>query len=219
MKVDFVSCGDPEAPCICFVDMVEHPFHPERVAEGLHSNMIDIGYPDWDDTLTPWPAKGLYAGDPDFRGLAGDTLAELLKEILPAAEAEHGLSPSARGIAGYSLGGLFALFAFTRSDAFSAVSSMSGSVWYEGWTESLEGLPFDGRGKGAFLSLGESERLAKEEILHSVQDRTCETAGFLRSRGCSVEVSIGPGNHFQHGQERVRKGLEALDSMLNGGSA
>lgn len=41
------------------------------------------------------------------------------------------------GIAGYSLAGLFALYALYKTDVFTRVASMSGSLWFPG----IMGIP------------------------------------------------------------------------------
>ena len=37
----------------------------------------------WDDDLTPWPAKGIGRGQPDFGGLASQTLCWLTQRLIP----------------------------------------------------------------------------------------------------------------------------------------
>ena len=45
-----------------------------------------------------------------------------------------------RAICGYSLGGLFALYAFVNDEHFDACASISGSLWYQGWMGYLRGM-------------------------------------------------------------------------------
>ncbi len=216
MRYDFFAGTDGStAPCICFIDLPEHPFDVERAARGLHANVVNIPIENWDDALTPWPAPGLYKGDADFGGQAGATLSALLESMLPAIEEDRGLSPAMRGIAGYSLGGLFSLYAFASCGAFAGVAAMSSSVWYEGWPEWLAAQSIDGTGRHAFLSLGTKEKRAAPFILHTVEDRTCETADLLQTAGVDTQLSIGPGSHYQFIDERLAAGLTALDGFLH----
>lgn len=62
-----------------------------------------------------------------FTGGADNYLRLLTEEIIPAAEKEINGVPCWRGIAGYSLAGLFALYGIYQTDLFSRVGSMSGS--------------------------------------------------------------------------------------------
>ena len=201
------------APVIYVVDSPEHPFDLVPVARGRQATLVSIPVANWNDALTPWPAAGIYRGESDFGGHADETLAELLDSI-PTIEAESGLSPTTRAICGYSLGGLFSLYALIHADAFAACACLSGSVWYEGWVEHLRELPLDLTGHYAYLSLGPKERRAARPILKTVQDRMEVCADILRARGCEVAYRTGPGNHLQHIPERFDAGLTALDAFL-----
>jgi predicted alpha/beta superfamily hydrolase len=129
-------------------------------------------------------------------------------------EQARGLEPNARAICGYSLGGLFALYALTHASAFTACACLSGSVWYEGWVEHLRELDLDLSGRFAYLSLGTKERRAARPLLKTVQDRMEACAEILRERGAEVEYRMGPGNHLQHIPERYAAGITALDAFL-----
>ena len=54
---------------------------------------------------------------------------------MPEAEALLPGAPAWRGLAGYSLAGLFALYALYQTDVFARAASMSGSFWFEGIME------------------------------------------------------------------------------------
>lgn len=203
-----------ESPVIYIIDLPEQPFDLTGLAGGRACTIVKFPVPDWDDNLTPWPAKGLYRGDPDFGGRAGLTLAQLLEEVIPAIEAAEGLVPSRRALCGYSLAGLFSLYAFTHCGYFDACACLSGSVWYEGWVEHLRELDFDGAGRFAYLSIGTKEKRAAPAILHSVQDNMEQCAQVLKERGCTVEYALGPGNHMQFHRERFEAGLAALAAFL-----
>lgn len=201
-------------PIIYVIDSPEHPFDVEPVASQLTSTLISVPVAEWNDSLTPWPAAGVYRGEPDFGGQAPQTLAELTGKVIPSIEQQSGLTPSARAICGYSLGGLFALYALTHCDSFVACACLSGSVWYEGWVDHLRNLQPQLTGSFAYLSLGTKERKAARPILKTVQDRMEECATILQDAGCQVDYRTGPGNHFQNIPERYKAGLESLDEFL-----
>lgn len=208
-----VNSDDPEAPCICFIDALEHPFDIGEAASALACNVVVVPIDRWNDALTPWAAPGLYHSDGDFEGRAAETLAVLVGAMLPEAARDRGLAPRAWGIAGYSLAGLFSLYAFSESTFFQAAASMSGSVWYEGWTEHLACADVPGNGRFAFLSVGTGEKRARQQILKTVEDRTARTAEILESCGCEVEFQTSPGAHFAHVPERIATGLSAIDGF------
>lgn len=208
-----------EATSVIYViDSPEHPSDVAIYADGLKSWVVTVPVACWNAALTPWPAAALYREEPDFEGHAAETLEDLLAHVIPAAEAqiatETGLAPSERAICGYSLGGLFSLYAFTHCDAFTACGCLSGSVWYEGWVEHLQGMDGDLTGRYAYFSLGTKEKRGGQPLMRTVQKRMEECVELLRRRGCRVDYVLGPGNHLQHIPERYEAGLRALDAAL-----
>ena len=210
-----MGAGGVAAPVIYAVDSPERPFDIGGVAAGIACAIVTVPVANWNDNLTPWLAPGLYRGEPDFGGNAARTLAALCDRVIPAIEREAGLHPAKRAICGYSLGGLFALYAFTHCKHFDACACLSGSVWYEGWVEHLRALEVNGNGRFAYLSIGTKEKRAALAALKRVQDNMAQCADILRGRGCTVEYAIGPGNHLSFIPERFAAGLAALDAFLN----
>ena len=213
-RVVFPGASGAGAPVIYVIDAAEHPFDIDEPARGRACTIVKVCVRDWNDSLTPWRAPGIYRGNPDFAGDAATTLSELVGEATCAIERAEGLAPSKRAICGYSLGGLFALYAFTHTDAFAACACLSGSVWYDGWVDHLRGLEFDGAGRFAFLSIGSKEKHAAPRILHHVQDDMGECAAILRDHGCQAEFVVGHGNHMSFVKERFDAGFTALDDFL-----
>ena len=203
------------APVVYVIDLPEHPFDVATAAQGVRATVARVPVRDWGDSLTPWPAVGLHPGVPGFGGRAEGTLAELADEVMPAVEAAHGLVPARRAICGYSLGGLFSLYAFAREGSpFCACACLSGSVWYEGWVDYLRRACPDASGRFAYLSIGRKERRSGAPIMRGVQEDLEACAEVLRSSGCSVELVVGPGGHLQYHTERLAAGLSALDARL-----
>ena len=213
-RKSFPGTGGADAPVIYVIDAVEYPFDIDEPASSRTCNIVKVAVREWNDSLTPWPAPGLYRGEPDFKGEAAITLTELIEEAIPAIEQAEGFSPTKRAICGYSLGGLFSLYAFTHANVFSACGCLSGSVWYENWVEHLRSLDFNGAGKFAFLSIGSKEKHAAPKILHHVQVDMEECASILREHCCETEFTVGSGNHMSFTKERFDAGLSALDSFL-----
>ena len=211
----FPGAGGSRAPVAYVIDLPEHPFDVATAATGLSAAVVRVPVRSWNDSLTPWPAVGVRPGAPGFGGHAEETLAELVGAAIPAVEAAHGLAPARRAICGYSLGGLFSLYAFARDGSpFSACACLSGSVWYEGWVDYLRRVCPCGSGRYAYLSIGKKERRAGAPIMRTVQDDLEACAAILRERGHAVDMVVGPGNHMQHHTERLAAGLAALDARL-----
>jgi predicted alpha/beta superfamily hydrolase len=206
--------GGTSAPVIYLVDSPEHPFEEPQQAHALASTVVTLPIASWGDALTPWPAAGPYRDDPAFGGHAADTLAQPASEVMPHVETTHGLSPTRRAICGYSLGGLFSLYALTHSTGFDACGCLSGSVWYEGWVDHLAAMDLQLGGRFAFLSLGTKEKRGGTPLMRTVQDRMQSCERILRDHGCEVVFVTSPGNHMQHVPERIATGLQALDGFL-----
>lgn len=64
---------------------------------------------DWNADLSPWRAKAVFRGQEDFAGNADAYLKKLVDCVI--AEAEAGQTIRRRMIAGYSMAGLFAMYA------------------------------------------------------------------------------------------------------------
>ena len=79
---------------------------------GLKAVKVDS----WNRDLSPWPAPAVF-GNEDFGEGAVETLAFLLDNVVPAGKA-----PGAKTfLGGYSLAGLFALWAGYRTDRFDGI--------------------------------------------------------------------------------------------------
>ena len=150
--------------------------------------------PDWDRDLSPWPAPRVFRGGSDFSDMAAETIEKLRSSIIPAVEAQCGV-PKCRAAAGYSLAGLFALYAACTSGLFTAAACASGSLWYPGFTKWLpEHTPQSLR--SVYLSLGDREKLSKSPVMAEVEQRTLDTANILRSKRINCEFVLNSGGHF-----------------------
>lgn len=98
--------------------------------------LVAISDLDWNHDIVPWDNPPAFKNAEPCTGGADDYLRLLTEEIIPTAEKEINGVPRWRGIAGYSLAGLFALYAIYRTALFSRVGSISGSLWFPGISES-----------------------------------------------------------------------------------
>ena len=71
--------------------------------------LVAIGGLDWNRELSPWACDGTVRDAEPFGGQAAGFLDELLNQIIPQVESSLPRPPTWRGIAGYSLAGLFGL--------------------------------------------------------------------------------------------------------------
>ena len=173
-----------------------------------HTLICVYGF-DWGRDLSPWPAPPLGRGQP-FTGGASACLPLLTGAILPAAEALLPAPPAWRAIAGYSLAGLFALWALGQTDIFSRAASMSGSLWYPGLHAYLSTHTPPRRPECIYLSLGDREARARDPALKTVRRETEAVAAHFRAQNIPTALEFPPGNHFQNVTERMAAGLRWL---------
>lgn len=165
---------------------------------------------DWNHDLTPWPAPGVFRKQARFDGGADAYLKELTGEIVPAVEASLGFVPRFRAIAGYSIAGLFALYALYRTDIFSRAASISGSLWYDGFLDYMR----DNRPlkipERVYFSLGDKEHITRNQRLAPVEDRTAEAGNLIRQLGADTIFELNSGGHFDDAAQRIIKGIRWL---------
>ena len=164
--------------------------------------LVTIELADWTVDLMPWP-DGNISREPEAGKHGQDTLAYILQSLLPALEARYGPLPVLLG--GYSLGGLFALWASMQSGRFRAVAAASPSVWIKDW------IPFAKKhapmAEQVYLSLGDREEHVKNQAISRVGD--C-----LRTQYDLLKKQLGPerctlvweqGNHFHDNDGRLAR--------------
>ena len=173
-------------------------------------NLLCIGNLKWNHDMTPWYCPPLSPEDTPCTGGADDYLQLLVSEILPEAKKLVKGIPSHISLAGYSLGGLFALYACYNCDAFERMASMSGSLWFPDFRDyvfnhSMKRIP-----DKIYLSLGDTEARTKNPTLKMVQNNTEEIFGHYRNLGLDVVWEMNPGNHFKDAALRSAKGIMAI---------
>jgi predicted alpha/beta superfamily hydrolase len=211
--IELVRVGsDARGPLIVLVD---GDGHPEDLSACVTScALARLSVDDWGRNLTPWEAESLYRGQPPYGGQAPSTLRLLEEDLLPVLCQREGLEPSSCGICGYSLAGLFSLWAILNSDTFSAAGALSASVWNDGWVDYLEALDVEGRGRSVFLSLGSKEKRGPRPRLKTVEDRMVRTKELLVAKGFVATSEITSGGHLDHVGERVLRGIGVVDAAL-----
>ena len=172
--------------------------------------LVAISDLDWNHDMAPWDRPAAFKNGEPFIGGADDYLRLLVEEIMPRAEKELSGPPAWRGIAGYSLAGLFALYAIYRTDVFSRVGCMSGSLWFPGFKEYVFSHEPKRRPDCIYFSLGDKEAKTRNSVLKTVQENTEEIQAFYQSKGIDTVFQLNPGNHFVQGIERTIAGIQWL---------
>ena len=165
---------------------------------------------DWNRDLSPWPSEAIQRKGEDFAGRADEHLELLLREILPQTEDSLPGEIPWRGLAGYSMAGLFALYAACRTDRFSRIGSMSGSLWFPGFTDYVHEHARPGVPNRLYLSLGDRESRTRNPVLQKVEICTRDLASWYQEHGTETVFQMNPGNHFQNPAGRTAAGIAWL---------
>ena len=165
----------------------------------------------WNDDLTPWPAEGVFKKAKPFGGHAAAFLDKLTNEIIPEAEKILGVEGAERTIMGVSLSGLFAVWAGFRTDAFTNIISISGSLWYDGITEWMKEQTPSPQLKKVCMLLGEKEKNAKDKRMATVEEKTIAAAEIMKSKSqAAVTFELVEGTHFSPILPRLERTFEAV---------
>lgn len=197
----------PAAPLVCVLADPDEA----RISVSRNQSLLIIDPGDWYDALSPWPAPAVDSRGGGFGGHAERFLQTLVTNVLPAAEDQFGLSPACRALCGYSLAGLFALYALYRTDVFACVASASGSLWYDGFLDFLRASTPCVPNARVRLSLGDREEFARNPRLAAVGDATRGAEQILRSQGLDVTLTMNPGGHFRETDLRLSRLIEELN--------
>lgn len=174
------------------------------------AHLAVIGGLDWGGDMTPWPCPPLSKYDAPCTGGADRCLAGLTERILPEAERRMGARPCWRGIAGYSLAGLFALYTLYRTDVFSRAASVSGSLWFLRFLEYAEAHAPAALPERVYFSLGGREARTRHPLMKTVQARTEAVERLFRARGAETVFVQNRGGHFTDPAGRTAAGIDWL---------
>ncbi len=183
----------------------------EAAAKKYDASIVVITGMDWESVFSPWPAKGVPKGSPDFKGESPEFLQLLRQKIVPEAESALGIDSDAeRTLVGVSMSGLFALWQWMVCDTFRNIASLSGSFWFEGFVDWIKSRPIPAKkGRGFFL-LGDQESKSNVKAFNSVEADTLEIIALLRAANVDAEFVSVPGNHFADPIPRLEKAMAAI---------
>ena len=202
--------AEPGAPIFylnTFSDEGQKVYEAAQAAGCPPFTLVAISDLDWNHDMVPWDSPPAFKNAEPCTGGADDYLRLLAEEIIPTAEKEIAGVPYWRGIAGYSLAGLFALYAIYQTDLFSRVGSMSGSLWFPGMKEYIFSHETKCRPDCMYFSLGDKESKTRNPVLRNVRQNTEEIHAFYRGKGIDTAFQLNPGNHYNQAVERTATGL------------
>lgn len=173
-------------------------------------NLLVVGNIDWNHDMSPWYMPSIYSKEKSFSGGADGYLKLLIDEILPKAKELIEGEPKFIGISGYSLAGLFAVYAVYKTDVFERIASMSGSLWFSDFIEYCKRNDYKRLPDKIYFLLGDKEANTRNPVLKTVQDKTIELSEYFKSLGSEVIFELNPGNHFTYTIPCSAKGIKAI---------
>lgn len=188
----YETIGDKDSQTVCYFFMAER-INIEPV-EGVRLVMI---YPyDWNYCMTPWKYHDKNMGK---TGGGEEFLSWFISEI-------YDEKYQRQYIGGYSLGGLFALFAACEKELFDGVMSVSGSLWYPGALEYFNEKSIGKRIGKIYMSLGDKESLTKNAEREKVGFNT-EKLAEVFGKTKEVFFEYNRGGHFTDINGRITKSI------------
>ena len=174
------------------------------IAQSAHHFLFAaIPVKSWNDELSPWKSPAVW-GKESFGGNAAGTLHFLTEQVIPTLKQQFALPRNVRIIlGGYSLAGLFALWASTQTALFSGVAAASPSVWFPGWMEFEQQHPI--QAQHVYLSLGDKEEHTKNAVMAVVGDNIRALHSRLAERGTDCTLEWNSGGHFKDSDMRAAK--------------
>ena len=193
---------------------IRQALEPSLQSEQLRSFLlIGVSMPDWHRSYSPWAAPALSAKGEPFAGCGAKTLGLIEAQLIPEVVRRYGAGgePESRALIGYSLAGLFALWALYVGAGFGHYASCSGSLWFDGWDAfTAEHIPRPH--SRVYLSLGRREERARNHRMSAVGEATRRTAARLAGDPGLTESLLEwhDGGHFTQIPQRVARGIAWL---------
>ena len=212
--------GEPKALLLWLTDPRDRE-DADALADLIHERrgagfaFAGLHVTDWNRDLSPWSAPPVF-GDEPFGGMAKETLDRLEADVLPEIRRRldrEGVSPDLPVcVGGYSLAGLFALWAFYERPLFAACAAASPSVWFPGWDAYADAHAARGP---AYLSLGTKEPRTRNRQMATVGDAIRRQLARFEADGVPCTLEWNEGNHFTEPTARTAKAFAwALEHMI-----
>ncbi len=204
--------GDPDSDIVLIqpvddhdLEGIENEFSAIVSRCGRNFRLIAVRIEDWNRDLSPWEAPAVFGKENFGRGASG-MLGELLGLCGDRSKTYY--------IGGYSLAGLFALWAAYQTDVFHGVAAASPSVWFPGFTEYMEKNEI--KTDTVYLSLGDREEKTRNPVMATVGERIREAHALLKDRGLNCILEWNEGNHFRDPDLRTAKAFAWVLSSRSG---
>ena len=196
-------------------DQFAEPFNRWIIKHHPPLNFVLLNANNRTDDYTPWPLQASETMPMDFEGKAEEHLSFISTHVIPFCESEYGLASSAekRVIGGYSLGGLFSLYAAVNTDLFGTVLSCSSSLWYPDFLDYLKEHPFKAAHPKLYMSVGDQEGTTATNLTATQTSNTIVLKDFYESKfePNNFKFILEEGNHGNDIPGRAWRAVEWVE--------
>ena len=193
--------GNPDADTVLIqltgdheLSVLKNEVEEIRKRTSTDFRLIAAKVDDWNYELSPWKAPAVF-GNEDFGGGAASLLEEILRLCSDESKTYY--------LGGYSLAGLFSLWASYQTDRFAGIAAASPSVWFPGFLPYMK--EHENQSRAVYLSLGDKEEKTKNPVMATVGDCIREAHAWLQQCGIGSTLEWNPGNHFRDPGLRTAK--------------
>lgn len=169
--------------------------------------LVAISNINWNDDMSPWEIPPIFNGDKPCKGESSYYLKTLVEEIIPIVEKELSNKPLYSVLAGYSLGGLFALWSSYNTNHFKRFICCSSSFWFPNFLEYIKNNKLKSIPESIYFSLGNKESKPNNKYLSTVEENTIEIYNNINNQNINTIFEMNEGNHFKDVDLRIAKGI------------
>ena len=199
--MELIEYGKSDAPVVLVQPVSEHGIalldnEVSLIRENTSDEFLLAAFKvyDWNRDLSPWKAPAVFGND-DFGDGATATLNEILKYCEDNSRTYY--------IGGYSLAGLFALWAAYQTDRFTGVAAASPSMWFPGFIDHMRSRELQSR--LVYLSLGDKESKTRNPVMATVGERIQTACEIVKRQGADCVLQWNEGNHFKDPEIRTAR--------------
>ena len=212
-KFSFKEGKSKEAPLIVipsFEDNTSQILEKVKLLTDKDFSILTIYGFEWNNNLSPYKASAIFKGASVFKGEAKDFLELVILKLIKEVTTKENLRPIYNVLVGYSMAGLFAVYALYNTDAFLKIGSVSGSLWYPNFVEFIKNNEVLHSISTFYMSLGDKEKKTKNKIMSQVKADSLIIFDRISSKISNSKFEFNKGNHFQDEPLRVAKCIAYL---------
>ena len=194
------SVGDHDLP------EIEGEVAQIRKLTALDFQMIAVKVDDWNLDLSPWRSPAVF-GKEDFGGGAASLLEVILRLRSDESKTYY--------LGGYSLAGLFSLWASYQTDRFAGIAAASPSVWFPGFLSYMK--EHENQSRAVYLSLGDKEEKTRNSVMVQVGNCIRQAYAWLNEEGIRCTLEWNTGGHFKDTDLRTARAFAWVMENLRRG--